>query len=379
MVKVFLVCSGLGNVIRGFESFTQECFDALSLEPELDITLFKGGGKSTNRQITLWNIPRDSWLGIHLGKLTRRNSYYIEQVSFTFSLLPYIFWHQPNVIYFSDGMIGNVLWHWRNKTGHSYELLYCNSGPLSPPFPRWDHIQQVTPIHLQAAVDAGEALEKQSLIPYGINMASELKILSTFEKAALKHKLQLPKDLPIILSVAAINKSHKRMDYLIREVAQLPKPRPYLLMLGQMEAESPEVIGLASELLDPDKFQIRTVAFQEVANYYQVADVFVLASLHEGFGRVFLEAMSYGLPCLAHDYEITQYILGKEGFLANLELPGSLANLILQVLKRENNSSQRFLRHKNIYNRFSWERLRPSYLDMIRRCLINTVETRSLN
>ena len=34
--KVFLICSGLGRVNRGFESFTQECFDALSQAPELE-------------------------------------------------------------------------------------------------------------------------------------------------------------------------------------------------------------------------------------------------------------------------------------------------------------------------------------------------------
>ncbi|MHC5718054.1 MAG: glycosyltransferase family 4 protein, partial [Nostoc sp.] len=134
MIKVFLICSGLGNVKRGFESFTQECFEALSQEPELDITLFKGGGKSNHRQISLWNFPRDSSVGIHLGKLTGRGAYFLEQVSFVCSLLPHIYQQQPNVIYFSDGAVGNILWHWRKRTGQRYKLLYSNGGPLSPPF-----------------------------------------------------------------------------------------------------------------------------------------------------------------------------------------------------------------------------------------------------
>ena len=44
--KVFLVCSGLGKINRGFESFTQECFVALSSVTKLEVTLFKGGGTS---------------------------------------------------------------------------------------------------------------------------------------------------------------------------------------------------------------------------------------------------------------------------------------------------------------------------------------------
>ncbi len=371
MIKVFLVCSGLGNVKRGFESFSQECFDALSQEPELDITLFKGGGKSNYRQITLGNFPRDSSVGIYLGKLTGRGAYFIEQVSFVCSLLPHIYQQQPDVIYFSDGAVGNILWHWRKRTGQRYKLLYSNGGPLSPPFHRWDHVQQVAPIHLQAAVEAGEALEKQSLVPYGIQMDSQLKILSAVEKATLRRKLELPEDLPIVLSVGAINKSHKRMDYLIREVAQLPEPRPYLLILGQQEAESPEIFQLGNQLLEPDRFQIKTVAFAQVSDYYQLADAFVLASLGEGFGRVFLEAMSYGLPCLTHDYEVTQFILKDEGYLANFQLPGSLASLISQVLT-QSDEIYKYQRHQLVYERFSWDKLRSPYVDMIHRCLSNT-------
>jgi hypothetical protein len=34
------------------------------------------------------------------------------------------------------------------------------------------------------------------------------------------------------------------MDYVIREVASLPEPRPYLLLLGQETPDSPEIIKL---------------------------------------------------------------------------------------------------------------------------------------
>jgi 1,2-diacylglycerol 3-alpha-glucosyltransferase len=370
VIKVFLVCSGLGHINRGYESFTQECFDALSQEPELDITLFQGGGKSREKQITLWNLQRNSWLARQVGKLTDKEAYYIEQTSFSCSLFFHIYKQQPDVIYFSDGTIGNLLWHWRKRTGQRYKLLFSNGGPLSPPFHRWDHIQQVAPKHLQASVQAGEPLEKQSLVPYGIQLDSQLKILSTAEKATLRGQLELPENVPVILSVAAINKSHKRMDYLIREVAQLPKPRPYLLMLGQMDKESPEIIDLGNQLLESDRIKIKTVAADQVADYYRVADAFVLPSLREGLPRVLLEAMSYGLPCLAHDYEVTRFVLQDEGYLANFQLPGSLAELINQVLVESNEKSMH-RRHKSVYERFSWEKIRSIYVDMIHSCAFN--------
>ncbi len=373
MIKVFLICSGLGKTNRGFESFTQECFDTLSQASELDITLFKGGGKSTDRQIPLWNFPRDSWLGIQLGKLTGRGAYFVEQLSFTCSLLFHIMRQQPDVIYFSDGTIGNILWHWRKRTGQQYRLLFSNGGPLSPPFDRCDRIQQVAPTHLQTALQAGESMEKHILVPYGIKMNPQLKVLSASEKANLRHKLGLPDDLPIILSVAAINKSHKRIDYLIREVAQLPQPRPYLLMLGQIESESAEIVKLANQLLERDRFQIKTVPSHQIPDYYQVADAFVLASLSEGLPRVLLESMSYGLPCIAHDYEIARFALKDEGSFGNFELVGSLASIIPQVLaKNDENSKHR--RHQSVYERFSWDKLGCVYVNMLNSCSTSNVD-----
>jgi len=314
MIKIFIICSGLGHVKRGFESFTQECFETLSKNHSLDITLFKGGGDSHSKEVRLWNFPRESWSAMQLGKVTSRGAYFIEQASFTFSLLPYIHREQPDVIYFSDGAVGNLLWHWRRLTKQRYKLLLSNGGPYYPPFlPYCDHVQQVAPNHFQATVDRGVSAAKQSLIPYGINISKTLQILSNSEREVQRRQLGLPENRPIILSVGAISKFHKRMDYVIREMASLPEPRPYLLLVGQPEVESPEIFQLGYHLLGSDSFQVKTVTFNKVVDFYNVADAFVLASLSEGLPRVVLEAMSYGLPCLVHDYEVTQFICGKDG------------------------------------------------------------------
>ncbi len=373
VIKVFIICSGLGHIKRGYESFTQECFEALSQEPLLDVTLFKGGGNSSEKEIALWNFPRNAPLTQQIGRITDtlfgRGAYSVEQGSFFLSLLPPLYFKKPDVIYFSDENLGNMLWHWRRLTKQSYKLLFSNGGPILPSFfVRPDHVQQLVPIHLDTALKAGVPAEKQSLVPYGVDISSELQILTPNKRAALRHQLGLPEQQPLLLSVGAINRVHKRMDYVIREVASLPEPRPYLLLLGQEDAESEEIIKLGNELLGYDNFQTRSVALKEVKNYYNIADAFILASLGEGFGRVFLEAMCYGLPCLAHDYEVTRFVLEPEGYLANFELPGSLANLISQALAEADSASHRYRRHQQAYNRFSWEKLRPDYVKLIQCC-----------
>lgn len=369
MLSVFLVCSGLGNVKRGFESFTQECFEALSDDPSLDITLFKGGGELQAKEIKLGNLPRDSTISVIMGKLIRRDGYFVEQVSFALSLLPHIYRQQPNVILVSDPNLCSFLFRYRSLTKQSYKLLLSNGGGFSLPFlPGCDYIQQLTPLGFQNAINTGWPASKQSLVPYGIKIPPKLTILSNSEREVLRRQLGLPDKRPLIISVAAINKTHKRMDYLIQETALLSEPRPYLLLLGQKESESPEIEYLGNRLLGTDNFQIRTVAYNQITDYYNVADVFVLASLAEGFGRVILEAMSYGLPCLAHDYEGTRFILGEEGYFANFQLTGSLSTLISKVLAQGYDESKALIRHRSVFDRFSWQQLRPSYVKMLKDC-----------
>lgn len=375
--KIFLVCPTLGRVNRGIESFTKECFQVLTKIPLLDVTLFKGAGSSFKDNITLRNLHRDEWLTSQLVRVFRisnkTSNLLVEDGTFFLNLLPYIHLYKPDVVYFSHYNIGSLLWHWRKRTKQNYKLLYRNGGPtggeaLKKLKFRFDHIQQLSPTEFQKAIDAGVPATKQTLLPNAIDMPSELKTTTLSERKALRRKLNLPEKRPLIISVAAINKYHKRLDYVINEVSTLPEPRPYLLLLGQQESETPEILHLGNQVLGSDNFQIRTVNQHEVPDYYQVADAFVLASLKEGLPRVCIEAMSHGLPCLVHDYEVTQFILGEEGYMANFELNGSLTSLIPQALAEAHDISKCRLRHQRAYERFSWEKLCPKYVKLIEQC-----------
>lgn len=366
--KVFLLCAGLGRINRGYESFTRECFDALVGKPELDLTLFKGGGQSEGRQVKLRCLPRSTRLAAWLGGKLKKDAYWVEQLTFTLSLLPHIRRSRPDVIYYSDSTVGYLLWYWRRLTRRRFALLLSNGGPLFPPFRRCDLVQQLAPNHLEAALKAGQPAETQELLPYGIQMEPDRTPLPPGESAALRASLGLPQDRAIVLSVGAVNKWHKRMDYVVREVAALPEPKPYLVLLGQQDEETPEVRTLAEALLGADNYQIRTVAYQEVARYYQAAGIFVLASLAEGFGRVFLEALSWGLPCLAHDCEITRYVLGASGRRADFEQPGSLTGLLREALAEGDDPAAWQRRRRDAFQRFSWQQLGPQYVAMIQKC-----------
>ena len=107
----------------------------------------------------------------------------------------------------------------------------------------------------------------------------------------------LPVDRQIVISVGNVDRHHKRMDYLINEVASMPPPRPFVLILGAMDEGSPAIIAEGRQKLGDGGFAARSVPYEKVFRHYQAADCFALSSLREGFGRVYVEASMHGLPC----------------------------------------------------------------------------------
>jgi glycosyltransferase involved in cell wall biosynthesis len=154
------------------------------------------------------------------------------------------------------------------------------------------------------------------------------------------------------------------MDYLIEEVARLPQPRPFLQLVGAMDEHSPTVLALAERLLGRDGCRACSVPCESVFDFYRAADVFVLASLQEGFGRVFLEALSHGLPVLAHRHPVMEFVLGSEGTFGDLSQPGQLSDLLKQALARPLDRETARHRWESVRARFSWPVLAPAYREM---------------
>jgi glycosyltransferase involved in cell wall biosynthesis len=204
------------------------------------------------------------------------------------------------------------------------------------------------------------------LLPCALDIGPAPLPVSTAERAARRRALGFPATRPVILSVGALNRHHKRMDYLIREVASLPEPRPHLVMLGQEESDTPAVRAMAHLLLGSHGFSIRTVHPDEVEEYYRAADVFTLASLREGFGLGYAEALAHGLPCIAHDFAVARFVLGDEGIYADLREPGALAEALKRALASDSTDAVIQRRHAGVARRFGWQELAPRYVGMLR-------------
>ena len=359
-MNVFLVCTGLGHINRGYESFARECYDALKTTKDFELYLIKGGGKSTGNEIVLPNLPRQYKATQLLARVLSFDSYQIEQITFCISLLPLIFKKQPVVIYYSDFWLGTYLWHLRKLLKLKYKLLFSNGAPNGPPFKTEDHVQQLLPVYLEQAIKQGAPASMQTLLPYGFNIDIEEHLNSLAKKENTREQLGFSSGQKIILSVGAINKHHKRMDYLINEIAKLGKDY-FLIIIGQFETETSELIELASAKL-PGRHLVTNVAYEKVKDYYIAADYFVLASLNEGFGRVLIEALSYGLPCIVHDYINAKQVLGENGIYLDMQKDNALAEY-LEVTKLKSNPE--FL-IQAAHNYYSWDVLKNGYIKMVK-------------
>ena len=108
-------------------------------------------------------------------------------------------------------------------------------------------------------------------------------------------ELGIPNNSKVILTVCRLT-PQKNIYMLIKSFANIKRENTYLIIVGDgPEKSSLEKMARSLQLINKVKF----VGFRrDVERFYSIADVFVLPSIYEPFGHVFLEAMSSGVPCI---------------------------------------------------------------------------------
>lgn len=351
-MKIALVCTGLGHVYRGYERFTLDLFNLI--RDDLDITLFKGAPPSLNgHEKTVWHLPNHHRLYklLHL-----KNPYFYQQLSYAAFLIPELKKGRYSLVHYSEPALGNLLYHARRIFGLHYRLLYSNGIGLSPAHCRRpDHLHELTELYSKEAAAAGIPAEKITTIPYGFNSRN---FLMKNHKLALRSKYGIPEDKIVVLSVAAVNRSHKRIDYLLNEFSRLDD-RFFLIMAGQIEDES--LVKTAEEAL-PMRHRFIRIPFDRIPELYAASDYFVHTALVEGFCLALVEAMCAKLPIFAHDSPHFRWILGSNAGLSDLSIPGNLA----KELQANEGHDEKTLNARQLMavRRFDWDNLKNRYLAM---------------
>jgi glycosyltransferase involved in cell wall biosynthesis len=166
--------------------------------------------------------------------------------------------------------------------------------------------------------------------------------------------------------------SYKGYDTIMRALPEVlrVKPKVKYLIVGKGDALA-SLKKLARELgIEANVIFTGFVPDEELVDYYNLSDAFVMPSKGEGFGIVFLEAMACGKPVLASnaDGACDPLMDGKLGILVDPDDEKEVAQAILRLLNEQNQELLRnpeYLRQTVIQN-FGIERFRQRVVELFR-------------
>jgi glycosyltransferase involved in cell wall biosynthesis len=213
-----------------------------------------------------------------------------------------------------------------------------------------DHVVCASQFTRATLLEAGANNGRISVIPYGVTLPTES---DEVERDQIFH---------VLFVGSGIQRKGLHHLLLAWRRARLPAGSVLTLVCRILEpAFAPMIASTPSVRL------MREVTYAQLARLYRSATLFAMPSLVEGFGQVYLEALSYGLPVLGTRHTCVPD-LGDEVDGVYCHTVGDLDALIdaLERLskilpgKRDMNRQARLCAA-----RFSWERFRSNIGSLI--------------
>jgi 1,2-diacylglycerol 3-alpha-glucosyltransferase len=192
------------------------------------------------------------------------------------------------------------------------------------------------------------------MIPHGV----DLKRFAPGVPSDFRARHGIAPSAFLALSVGTICHWHKRMDHVIEELA--PLPDVHLAIVGQHGPETAAIMALGQARM-PGRVFFDTLPHDQLPQAYAAADCFVLGSLFETFGIVYIEAMAMGLPVICTHHANQRSIVG-EGLFVDMAKPGALREVVRQrqpeVWRRLGGAGRR-----RVADHFDLKVLRQRYLE----------------
>jgi 1,2-diacylglycerol 3-alpha-glucosyltransferase len=353
--KVALISTGLGHIRRGIETWTEDLGQALH-ELGVNVTVYKGGGRAErpyekvigclrrDLPVTKWlikNSPKFMW------RLGFSSPYALEEMTFCWNVILELIVRQFDIIHTQDPEVADFLRTLQKRGFIKSEVILAHG--TEEPFEflaRFKYIQHLAPYHMQEMKQKGFDVSKH----FAIGNFVDTNLFSP-GPSSLREEFNIPEDAFVIACVAAIKKTHKRVDYLIKEVSQLKDKNIFLIIAGAYEEESPEVIKLGEDLLGPRVLFLKNFPRARVVDVLRSANIYILCSLKEMMPIALLEAISCGLPALIHKYPVEEWMIGAGGESLDMSKEGQLKETILKyqnktyLLEKAKNAREHAIHH----------------------------------
>jgi glycosyltransferase involved in cell wall biosynthesis len=164
----------------------------------------------------------------------------------------------------------------------------------------------------------------------------------------LLRKYGLRPDTPVILTVCRLadTECYKGYDQIIKAMPEIARavPNARYLLVGK-GPDRPRIEKLIAEAGVQDAVILAGfIPDEELAEHYNLCDIFAMPSRAEGFGIVYLEALASGKPVLAGNKDGSRDALGggELGLLVDPDDTAEIASEIIRVLRREHRRQEIF-------------------------------------
>jgi glycosyltransferase involved in cell wall biosynthesis len=400
-VRIAIASSGLGHVARGVETWARDTADALH-ERGLDVTLFSGAPLHAQvngaPRVAVPCIRRRTALSRLIVRLMPgfawrwglKDGYGLEQLTFWLNLRRQLKRDGFDILHVQDPLVAR--WCRRARVAGriaTKEILAHGTEEPAEFLAPFDYVQHLLQFHLDAAMQALSLHDQPAGWFVAPNFVDTVRFspvgwvgrqttdcrlqtadqglvgasLAEAQRGEIRRRLGIPEDAFVVGSAGAIKRSHKRMDYLVREFASFccniqtadcrpqtadrrpqtsdlrpqtsalrPLPsalRPlHLVIAGARENETDAVMREARAMLGDRVSFLVNHPFEQMPAFYKALDVFVLPSLFEMMGIVFAEAMASGVPAIAHDHPVMREVIGDGGRCIDMTREGVLADVL---------------------------------------------------
>ena len=176
----------------------------------------------------------------------------------------------------------------------------------------------------------------------------------------VRSRYQIPKNANLILYVGLI-KPHKNLGVLTQAVKRLRREGKIdhkLVIVGKKDRTYPTGSEFLAEIhSDEDIIYRERVEHEDLPALYNLASIFILPSLYEGFGLPVLEALACGIPVIVSNRASLPEVVGEAALLFEADSEESLAEAILKLARDE--KLRQGLRQRGFERArlFSWNRM----------------------
>jgi glycosyltransferase involved in cell wall biosynthesis len=225
----------------------------------------------------------------------------------------------PNVLSVHGGDLYDPT---KRLSPHRFALL---RRPISRLLRRADALVGQSRNTLQHVEEIYAVRRHSHLIPLGIERPQSVA-------ASTRRDFGIPDDAFVMVTVGRLV-ARKATVQLVRALAAAQRPRVHLLIVG----DGPDAVAVGNAASEAGLSErVHLVGQVHEQRKYQalgIADIFISATQHEGFGLVFLEAMACGLPIVCYDHGgQTDFLVdGETGHLVALNDFDALTRAVVKL------------------------------------------------